>query len=81
VQNTWWTNPLSAEDLHIASPYNTYVNIGLPLGPISSPGLNSLQAVAFPAETPYYYFRARCDGSGFHVFAATLDEQIANGCP
>jgi len=78
AQNTWWTNPLSATD--VASPYNTYLNAGLPPGPISNPGLNSLQAVAFPAETPYYYFRARCDGSGFHVFASTLDEQIANGC-
>jgi len=80
VQNSWWTNPLNAEDLHIASPYNTYGNAGLPPGPISNPSLNSLQAVAFPAETPYYYFRARCDGSGFHIFASTLDEQIANGC-
>jgi UPF0755 protein len=80
VQNTWWTNPLSAEDLHIASPYNTYVNIGLPPSPISSPGLNSLQAVAFPAETPYYYFRALCDGSGLHVYAETFEEHIANGC-
>jgi UPF0755 protein len=80
VQGTWWTNPLSAADLHIVSPYNTYENAGLPPGPISSPGLNSLQAVAFPAETPYYYFRARCDGSGLHVYAETFDEHIANGC-
>lgn len=81
VQATWWTNPLSAVDLHIASPYNTYENARLPPGPISNPGLKSLQAVAFPAETPYYYFRALCDGSGLHVYAETFEEQIANGCP
>jgi UPF0755 protein len=80
VQETWWTNPLSAENLHIASPYNTYENAGLPPGPICNPGLNALRAVAFPVETPYYYFRARCDGSGLHVFAETFDEHIANGC-
>jgi UPF0755 protein len=78
IQATWWTNPLSATD--VASPYNTYINAGLPPGPISNPGLNSLQAVAFPAETPYYYFRALCDGSGLHVFAETFEEHIANGC-
>jgi UPF0755 protein len=81
VQNTWWTNPLSVEDLQVASPYNTYDNAGLPPGPISNPGLNSLQAVAFPAETPYYYFRALCDGSGLHIFAETFEEHLQNSCP
>ena len=80
VQNTWRTNPLSATDLHVASSYNTYENAGLPPSPISNPSLNSLQAVAFPAETPYYYFRARCDGSGLHIYAESFDEHIANGC-
>jgi UPF0755 protein len=78
-QNTWWTNPLSATD--VVSPYNTYLNPGLPPGPICNPGLNSLQAVAFSAETPYYYFRALCDGSGLHVFAATFEEHLQNSCP
>ena len=81
IQGNWWTNPLSAADLHVGSPYNTYDNAGLPPGPISNPGLNALQAVAFPAQTPYYYFRARCDGSGLHVYAETIEEQIANACP
>jgi UPF0755 protein len=40
-----------------------------------------LQAAAFPQTSPYYYFRAACDGSGYHVFAVTLEEQIANACP
>lgn len=78
---TWWTNPLNLEDLGINSPYNTYRQNGLPPTPICSPGIASLKAVAFPADTGYYYFRAACDNSGSHVFAATLDEQIQNACP
>lgn len=77
---TWWTNPLSGADLQIVSPYNTYLNTGLPPGPIANPGLSALQAVAFPPETPYYFFRAACDGSGTHVFAVTLEEHAANAC-
>jgi UPF0755 protein len=80
-QGTWWTNPLSLEDLNIDSPYNTYMYAGLPPGPISSPGLAALKAVAFPAQTPYYYFRAACDGSGRHLFSETFDEHVANECP
>lgn len=81
VQQTWWTNPLSAEDLQVASPYNTYVNFGLPPGPIDSPGLSALRAVAFPADTQYYYFRAKCDNSGYHVFSETFEQHLANACP
>jgi len=81
TQQTWWTNPLSLDDLKFNSPYNGYLNIDLPPTPISNPGLKSLQAVAFPTETAYYYFRAKCDGSGDHLFAETFEEQMANGCP
>ncbi len=80
-QGTWWTNPLSLEDLQVDSPYNTYLHAGLPPGPISNPGLAALEAVAFPAQTPYYYFRAACDGSGRHLFSETFDEHLANECP
>jgi UPF0755 protein len=80
-KQTWWKNPLTFEDLKIDSPYNTYLYPGFPPGPICNPGLPALRAVAFPAETPYYYFRARCDGSGRHLFASTLDEHIQNACP
>ncbi len=80
AQGTWWTNPLSLEDLHFDSPYNTYVYTGLPPGPIANPSLDALQAVANPLPSSYYYFRAKCDGSGFHIFAQTLEEQIENGC-
>jgi len=80
-QATWWTNPLSSDDLQIDSPYNTYLNGGLPPGPICNPGISALWAVAYPAETPYYYFRARCDGSGKHSFAKTYQEHLQNACP
>ncbi|MFZ6030888.1 MAG: endolytic transglycosylase MltG [Chloroflexota bacterium] len=81
VQSAWWTNPLSLAELEVVSPYNTYRNPGLPPGPISNPGIEALQAVANPAQTPYYYFRAACDGSGRHNFATTFEEHQANGCP
>lgn len=77
---TWWKVPLSAADLNYDSTYNTYLNFGLPPGPICSPGLSALQAVANPAQTSFLYFRARCDGSGFHNFSETYEQHLANGC-
>jgi UPF0755 protein len=81
LQGTWWTNPLSAADLQFDSPYNTYMYTSLPPGPIANPSLSALRAVAFPAETPYYFFRARCDNSGLHDFSVTFEEHLQNGCP
>lgn len=81
THNTWWTNPLSLDDLKVDDAYNTYTNNGLPPGPIASPGITALKAVAFPASTPYYYFRAACDNSGRHVFSETFDEHLNNACP
>ena len=57
------------------SPYNTYINAGLPPTAIASPGLASLEASLAPAETDNLYFVARYDGS--HVFSQTLDEHLA----
>jgi len=81
AQGTWWTNPLSMSDLQFDSPYNTYLYPGLPPGPISNPGMQALQAVAFPAQSNYYFFQARCDGSGLHNFARTIEEHERNNCP
>jgi UPF0755 protein len=78
---TWWKNPLSLDDLKFDSPYNTYIYAGLPPAPISNPSLDALQAVAFPQMSPYYYLQAKCDGSGYHTFAVTFEEHLANGCP
>ncbi len=77
----WWKSPLFLSDLQVASPYNTYLNDGLPPAPIANPALSALRAVAFPAQTPYYFFRAACDGSGRHNFAETFDQHLQNGCP
>jgi UPF0755 protein len=79
-EGNWWPNPLSALDLEIDSPYNTYLVTGLPPAPIANPSLEALSAVSHPADTGYFFFRARCDGSGYHNFAVTLEEHIANGC-
>lgn len=72
----YWKHSLSFADLKTASPYNTYQVAGLPPGPICSPGLASLQAVAHPAVTDYLYFVARPNGT--HAFAKTLQEQEEN---
>ena len=62
----------------VDSPYNTYHHIGLPPGPINNPELQSFRAALHPAETPYFYYVAREDGSGYHLFGRTLAEQSAN---
>ncbi|RLD00589.1 MAG: endolytic transglycosylase MltG [Chloroflexi bacterium] len=80
-QGTWWTNPLSLEDLKLPSSYNTYENPGLPPGPICNPGLAAIQAVANPAQTSFLYFRADCSGSGHHVFSESFQEHLENACP
>ena len=49
-------------DLKIVSPYNTYLNKGLPPGPINNPGIESIKAALFPTESDYLYFVARGDG-------------------
>lgn len=56
-------------DLEVDSPYNTYLNQGLPPGPISSPGKACLDAALNPEETEYFYFVLKGDGSGEHNFA------------
>jgi UPF0755 protein len=65
-------------DLEIESPYNTYLNKGLPPSPIGSPGEASLRAVLEAEDTKYMYFVAKKDGSGEHVFSKTLQEHNRN---
>jgi UPF0755 protein len=81
MKTTWWKTPLSLEDLEISSPYNTYLQVGFPPGPISNPGLSALKAIAFPSQTTYFYFRAVCDGSGLHNFSQTFEEHQQKACP
>lgn len=63
---------LTLDDVRIPHAYNTYLNEGLPPGPIASPGLDALAAAAAPAEHDYLFFVAREDGSGTHVFSKTF---------
>ncbi|MHB1296747.1 MAG: endolytic transglycosylase MltG [Anaerolineae bacterium] len=72
----WWEDITLEEANALQSPYNTYVNPGLPPGPICNPGLASIEAVLEPAETDYLYFRASSDGS--HAFSTTFEEHLAN---
>jgi len=69
---------LSLDDLKLASPYNTYLNAGLPPTPIANPGVAALEGAAKPAAVPYFYFVAKNDGTGGHAFAVTFQEQEAN---
>ena len=68
--------PIYQSDIDKPTPYNTYVINGLPPGPIANPGRESLEAVANPSKTKDLYFVA--DGTGGHVFAATLEEHNEN---
>ena len=63
---------LSLSDLQIDSPYNTYMNSGLPPGPIGNPGKASILAVLYPDDNDYLFFVAR--GDGYHTFTRTIDE-------
>ena len=63
---------LSNADKGVISPYNTYTNAGLPAGPIANPGMNSIRAALYPAETDYYFYALGNDG--VHKFSKTYYE-------
>jgi UPF0755 protein len=67
---------LSRADLERANSYNTYMEAGLPAGPICSPGVAALHAAAHPARSDALYFVA--DGAGGHSFSDSLDEHLLN---
>lgn len=63
-------------DLTVKSPYNTYLNTGLPPGPISNPGFTALKAAFNPAKTDYLYFVVKDPFRGTHHFSRTYDEHL-----
>jgi len=63
---------VTRKDLRTAGPYNTYLNRGLPPGPIANPGLTALAAALDPSKEDYLFFVSRNDGS--HTFSRTLPE-------
>jgi UPF0755 protein len=73
----WWP-VLTTAQLHTPSPYNTYIHMGLPPGPIANPGLASIQAVVYPKHTQFLYFVAK--GNGHHAFETTLAQHNADVC-
>ncbi|HTO16032.1 MAG TPA: endolytic transglycosylase MltG [Edaphocola sp.] len=66
------------KDLAIVSPYNTYLNRGLPPGPICMPNPSAIDAVLNPETHDYIYFVADTSRPGYHLFAKTLSEQEVN---
>lgn len=65
---------LLLKDYEFRSPYNTYLNTGLPPGPVNSPGRSSIEAALYPAQVPYLFFVAA--GDGHHVFTRTYGEHL-----
>ena len=69
-ENAWDCETNSGID----SPYNTYLNLGLPVGPVSNPGEDAFNAAIHPEETDYYYFLADIKGDGTVYYSHTLQE-------
>lgn len=67
---------LSAQDIKLDSPYNTYQRVGLPPGPISNPGMKAIQAVLDPSPNDWYYFLTSKEGEVY--YAKTFDEHVIN---
>ncbi|MCR5481528.1 MAG: endolytic transglycosylase MltG [Clostridia bacterium] len=65
---------VTTKDTKYDSPYNTYMNKGLPPGPIASPGYGSIKAALYPADTDYIYFVVKPDGSGAHNFSSNYQQ-------
>ena len=75
-QKKWWREGLTNQDKKINSPYNTYLIVGLPQGPIANPGLASIQAALNPDSTPYFFYIT--DQNGVNRYAETLEGHEEN---
>lgn len=74
----WWKTPVTLEEYsQVNSPYNTYLNPGLPPGPIANPGAASIIATLQPEPTNYLFFMG-CGGEGAHLFAEDYATHEAN---
>ena len=67
VETKQYKNNITKKDLKTPTPYNTYTQRGLPVGPIANPGAESLRAALHPKSTEYLYFVSRNNGT--HVFS------------
>jgi UPF0755 protein len=75
-EKTWWRKTITVDDLEMDSPFNTRKNVGLPPGPICSPGLAAIEAIADPTNSPYYYYLH--DDKGKVHYAKTYGEHLSN---
>jgi UPF0755 protein len=75
-EKSWWKSELSLDDLKINSPYNTYLNTGLPPTPISNPGIESLIAVVEAPQTNYLFYVS--DSEGHNHYEVTSDQHDAD---
>ena len=66
------TTKVSKKETEIDSPYNTYKDLGLPKGPISNPGLESIQAAIYPEESNFWYYLSTPEGDT--IFSQTLEQ-------
>ena len=66
---------LSVADTQIQSPYNTYINTGLPIGPIANPGADCIKAALYPEKTDALYFVLGENGE--HIFSETYEKHLA----
>lgn len=76
VQKGIWDGNIKKKHFSIDDPYNSYKYKGLPPGPISNPGLASIQASLDPEESDFLYFVGKNDGTGAHAFSKTLRSHI-----
>lgn len=68
---------LRYSDLEIDSPYNTYINIGLPPAPIGNPGIAAIKAALYPAKSDYFFYvRNDTKGDGSHIFTKTYSQHL-----
>jgi UPF0755 protein len=74
-EDLWWPK-VSPEDKYIDSPYNTYKYKGLPKGPISNPGIESIRAAVNPSKTDYLFYLTGRDGT--MRYATTYDGHLRN---
>ncbi|MFP4469068.1 MAG: endolytic transglycosylase MltG [Bacteroidales bacterium] len=76
LENDSLLNRVYRRHTNMPSPYNTYLNIGLPPGPICIPSISGLEAALRPEDHDYWFFVAKADGSGYHHFSKTYNQHL-----
>lgn len=74
-ENTWWPQITIDDYRLVKSPYNTYINQGIPPSPISNPGIDSIRAVLEPEKTKYYYYLHDSEGKIHYAETNAQHEQ------